>query len=49
MHYDWFSSIDDICADNHNSFQFKLKGKCRSEKWELFLSGVMTIMVVFVA
>ena len=27
---DWFSSIDDICADNHNYFQFNLKGKCRS-------------------
>ena len=25
-----FSSIDDICADNHNCFQFKLKGKGRS-------------------
>ena len=27
---DWFSSIDDICADNHNYFQFKLKGNGRS-------------------
>ena len=26
----WFSSIDVICADNHNYFQFKLKNKCRS-------------------
>ena len=26
----WFSSIDDFCADNHNYFQFKLKGKGRS-------------------
>ena len=28
----WFSSIDVICADNHNYFQFKLKGnasQCR--------------------
>ena len=45
MHNDWFSSIDDICADNHNYFQFKLKGKCRSEKWELYLYGDMTIKV----
>ena len=27
---DRFSSIDDICSDNHNYFQFKLKGKGRS-------------------
>ena len=27
---DWFSCYDGICADNHNCFQFKLKGKCRS-------------------
>ena len=26
----WFSSIYVICADNHNSFQFKLKGNGRS-------------------
>ena len=26
----WFSSIDVICPDNHNYFQFKLKGNCRS-------------------
>ena len=26
----WFCSIDDICADNHNYYQFKLKGKRRS-------------------
>ena len=26
----WFSSIDVICADNHNYFQFKLKGNGRS-------------------
>ena len=25
-----FCSIDDICADNHNYFQFKVKGKGRS-------------------
>ena len=24
---DWFSTIDEICADNYNYFQFKLKGK----------------------
>ena len=27
---DWICSIDDICADSHNYFQFKLKGKRRS-------------------
>ena len=27
---DWICSIDDFCADNHNYFQFKLKGKGRS-------------------
>ena len=26
----WFSSIDVICVDNHNFFQFKLKGNGRS-------------------
>ena len=27
-------------------FRFKLKGKCRSEKWEVYLCGDMTIKVV---
>ena len=41
-----FSSIDDICPDNYNSFRFKLKDKCRSEKWEVYLYGDMTIKVM---
>ena len=41
----WFSSNDVICADNHNYFQFKLKGNGRSEKWELYLYGDKTIKV----
>ena len=42
----WFSSNDEICPDNHNYFRFKLKDKCRSERWELYLYGDMTIQVV---
>ena len=42
----WFSSNDDICPDNYNYSRFKLKDKCRSEKWELYLYGDMTIQVV---
>ena len=41
----WFSSNDEICPDNYNYSRFKLKDKCRSEKWELILYGVMTIKV----
>ena len=41
----WFSSNDDICTDNYNYSRFKLKDKCRSEKWEVYLYGDMTIMV----
>ena len=41
----WFSSNDDICPDNYNYSRFKLKDKCRSEKWEVYLYGDMTIMV----
>ena len=41
----WFSSNDTICADNYIFSRFKLKGKCRSEKWELYLYGDMTIKV----
>ena len=41
----WFSSFDEICPDNYNYSRFKLKDKCRSAKWELFLYGVMTIKV----
>ena len=29
----------------HNYSRFKLKDKCRSEKWEVYLYGVMTITV----
>ena len=42
----WFSSNDDICPDNYKYSRFKLKDKCRSEKWELYLYGDMTIQVV---
>ena len=42
----WFSSNDDICPDNCNYSRFMLKDKCRSEKWEVYLYGDMTIMVV---
>ena len=41
----WFSNNDDICADNFLFSRFKLKDKCRSEKWEVYLFGVMTIKV----
>ena len=40
---DRISSNDEICADNHNYFWFKLKGKGRSEMWELY--GGKTIKV----
>ena len=35
----WFSSYDEICPDKYNYSRFKLKGKCRSEKWEVYLDG----------
>ena len=41
----WFSSYDEICADNYNYSWFMLKGKCRSEKWEFYLCGDKTIKV----
>ena len=41
----WFSSNDEICADNYIYFRFKLKGKFRSEKWEVYLFGDKTIKV----
>ena len=41
----WFSSNDDICPDNYNSSRFKLKDNCRSENWEVYLYGDMSIMV----
>ena len=37
MLYGWFSSNDEICADNYNYSRFKLKDKCRSAKWEVYL------------
>ena len=43
----WFSNIDDICADNFNFSRFKLKDKCRSEQWEVYLYGDMTIKVMW--
>ena len=42
---DWISSNDEICPDNYNYFRFKLKGKGRSEKWEVYLYGDKTIKV----
>ena len=42
----WFSSIDEICPDNYNCSRFKLKDKCRSEKWDVYLYGDMTIKVM---
>ena len=39
----WFSRYDEICSDNYNYSRFKLKDKCRSEKWELYLYGDKTI------
>ena len=39
---DWISGNDEICADNCIFFQFKLKGKGRSEKWEVYLYGDKT-------
>ena len=41
----WFSSNDDICPDKSYYSRFKLKDKCRSEKWEVYLYGDMTIKV----
>ena len=41
----WISCNDEICADNHIYSRFKLKGKCRSEKWEVYLYGDKTIKV----
>ena len=40
---DWISSNDEFCADNYNYFWFMLKGKGRSELWELYLHGDKTI------
>ena len=42
---DWISSNHEICAVNYIYSRFKLKGKCRSEKWEVYLYGDMTIKV----
>ena len=42
----WFSSNDDICPDNYNYSRFKLKDKCCSEKWEVYLYGDMPVVVV---
>ena len=36
---DWISSNDVICAVNFFYSRFKLKGQCRSEKWEVYLYG----------
>ena len=41
----WFSSNDGICPDNYNYSWFKLKDKCRSEKWEVYLYGDKSILV----
>ena len=41
----WFSSNDDICPDNFYYSRFKLKDKCRSEKWEVYLYADMPVVV----
>ena len=47
MHAEFlFSSNDNICPDNYIFSWLKLKDKCRSEKWEVYLYGDMTIMVM---
>ena len=43
---DWISCNDDFCPDNYNFSWFKLKDKRRSEKWEVYLYGDMTIKVM---
>ena len=43
---DWISCNDDFCPDNYNFSRFKLKDKRRSEKWEVYLYGDMTIKVM---
>ena len=43
---DWINCNDDFCADNYNFSRVMLKDKCRSEKWELYLYGDMTIKVM---
>ena len=43
---DWITCNDDFCPDNYNYSRFKLKDKCRSEKWEVYLYGDMTIKVM---
>ena len=42
---DWISSNDEICPDNYNYFLFKLQGKGRSEKWQIYLYGDQTMEV----
>ena len=42
---DWTSSNDEICADNYNYFWFKLKGKGRSQMWEVYQYGDKTTKV----
>ena len=37
------SATYDICPDNYNFSRFKLKDKCRSEKWEVYLYADMSI------
>ena len=40
----WFNSNDEICADKY-FFPVPVDGKCRSEKWELYLYGDKTFKV----
>ena len=35
----WFSSNVVFCADSYIFSRLKLKDKCRSEKWEVYLFG----------
>ena len=41
----WFSSNDEVCADNYMYSRFKLQDKCRSEKLEVYVFGDKSIKV----
>ena len=41
----WLRSNDEICADYYIYSRFKLEDMCRSENWEVYLYGDMTIKV----
>ena len=41
----WFSSNDEICADNYIFSPVQVEGTCVAVKWELYLYGDMSIKV----